>query len=185
MSASRQKRLNCCVTTKLTRWAKNGPMRCNMIGEALAQRPPLGCLSVAAVRADKGGKVPSADAATTSTAPSVSPADRAERRQITVMFSDLVGSTALSARMDPEDLREVISTYHLRTAPSGERRCSSKIPMLRRPVPVPQSIVRAAQKASIPYRARPRGINTIARPATPAPSPLVAGRLREGMTDIE
>ncbi len=35
----------------------------------------------------------------------------AERRQITVMFSDLVGSTALSARMDPEDLREVISAY--------------------------------------------------------------------------
>ena len=31
----------------------------------------------------------------------------AERRQVTVMFSDLVGSTALSARMDPEDLREV------------------------------------------------------------------------------
>jgi class 3 adenylate cyclase/predicted ATPase len=35
----------------------------------------------------------------------------AERRQLTVMFSDLVGSTALSARMDPEDLREVISAY--------------------------------------------------------------------------
>ena len=35
------------------------------------------------------------------------PQDTAERRQVTVMFSDLVGSTALSARMDPEDLREV------------------------------------------------------------------------------
>jgi class 3 adenylate cyclase/predicted ATPase len=35
----------------------------------------------------------------------------AERRQVTVMFSDMVGSTALSARMDPEDLREVISAY--------------------------------------------------------------------------
>ena len=34
-----------------------------------------------------------------------------ERRQVTVMFSDLVGSTALSAGMDPEDLREVISVY--------------------------------------------------------------------------
>jgi SAM domain (Sterile alpha motif) len=34
------------------------------------------------------------------------PQDTAERRQVTVMFSDLVGSTALSARMDPEDLRE-------------------------------------------------------------------------------
>jgi class 3 adenylate cyclase/predicted ATPase len=40
------------------------------------------------------------------------PQDTAERRQVTVMFSDLVGSTALSARMDPEDLREVISAYH-------------------------------------------------------------------------
>ena len=37
------------------------------------------------------------------------PQDIAERRQVTVMFSDLVGSTALSARMDPEDLREVIT----------------------------------------------------------------------------
>ena len=45
--------------------------------------------------------------AATSTEPS--PQDTAERRQVTVMFSDLVGSTALSARMDPEDLREVIS----------------------------------------------------------------------------
>ena len=39
------------------------------------------------------------------------PLETAERRQVTVMFSDLVGSTALSARMDPEDLREVISAY--------------------------------------------------------------------------
>jgi class 3 adenylate cyclase len=37
--------------------------------------------------------------------------DDAERRHVTVMFSDLVGSTALSTRMDPEDLREVISAY--------------------------------------------------------------------------
>ncbi len=64
-----------------------------------------------ALRSDAGNKAPSADAATPSTAPSVSPEDRAERRQVTVMFSDLVGSTALSARMDPEDLREVISAY--------------------------------------------------------------------------
>ena len=41
----------------------------------------------------------------------VAPLDTAERRQVTVMFSDLVGSTALSTRMDPEDLREVISAY--------------------------------------------------------------------------
>src|SRR6516165_4254491 len=37
--------------------------------------------------------------------------DTAERRQVTVMFSDLVGSTRLSAHLDPEDLREVISAY--------------------------------------------------------------------------
>src|ERR1700680_4110077 len=36
----------------------------------------------------------------------------AERRQLTVMFCDLVGSTALSALLDPEDLREVIGAYH-------------------------------------------------------------------------
>src|SRR5499427_771558 len=42
----------------------------------------------------------------------ITPRDTAERRQVTVMFSDLVGSTALSARMDPEDLRELISAYH-------------------------------------------------------------------------
>ena len=56
-------------------------------------------------------KPPSADATTTPAAASKSPEDRAERRQVTVMFSDLVGSTALSARMDPEDLGEVISAY--------------------------------------------------------------------------
>lgn len=37
--------------------------------------------------------------------------DAAERRQVTVMFSDLVGSTALAGRLDQEDLREVISGY--------------------------------------------------------------------------
>jgi class 3 adenylate cyclase len=39
-------------------------------------------------------------------------APAAERRQLTVMFCDLVGSTALSARLDPEDLRELIGAYH-------------------------------------------------------------------------
>ena len=55
-----------------------------------------------------------ADAAPTSPKPALTepkPQDTAERRQVTVMFSDLVGSTALSTRMDPEDLREVISAY--------------------------------------------------------------------------
>jgi class 3 adenylate cyclase/predicted ATPase len=56
-------------------------------------------------------------AATVTTASRDSPepaaaAATAERRQLTVMFCDLVGSTALSARLDPEDLREVIGAYH-------------------------------------------------------------------------
>jgi class 3 adenylate cyclase len=46
-------------------------------------------------------------------APAIEPprSDSAERRRVTVMFSDLVGSTALSARMDPEDLRGIIGAY--------------------------------------------------------------------------
>jgi class 3 adenylate cyclase len=40
------------------------------------------------------------------------PRTDAERRQLTVVFCDLVGSTALSARLDPEDLREIVGAYH-------------------------------------------------------------------------
>jgi class 3 adenylate cyclase len=47
--------------------------------------------------------------------------DTAERRQVTVMFSDLVGSTALSACMDPEDLREIISAYQKAVADTVQR----------------------------------------------------------------
>jgi class 3 adenylate cyclase len=46
---------------------------------------------------------------------------QAERRQLTVMFCDLVGSTALSARLDPEDLRAVIGAYHRCVAAGIER----------------------------------------------------------------
>jgi class 3 adenylate cyclase/predicted ATPase len=69
--------------------------------EASAPTPPL---SDAPLAIDKAAK------------------DTAERRQVTVMFSDLVGSTALSARMDPEDLREVISSYQKCVAETV-RRC--------------------------------------------------------------
>ena len=77
--------------------------------------------AIAALRNDASGKAPSVDAGTTSSAPSAPPEDRAERRQVTVMFSDLVGSTALSARMDPEDLREVISAYQKCVAETVQR----------------------------------------------------------------
>ncbi len=64
--------------------------------------------AIAVLGADASAKAPPADAlpATGRTG-----RDTAERRQVTVMFSDLVGSTALSTRIDPEDLREVISDY--------------------------------------------------------------------------
>jgi class 3 adenylate cyclase/tetratricopeptide (TPR) repeat protein len=45
------------------------------------------------------------------TSPDASESIDAERRQVTVMFCDLVGSTALSTRLDPEDLQAVISGY--------------------------------------------------------------------------
>ena len=60
-----------------------------------------------------GGRLAAAGASTTApAAPPSSPASSAERRQITVVFVDLVGSTAMSARLDPEDLRDVIGAYH-------------------------------------------------------------------------
>ncbi len=63
-----------------------------------------------------GGEAPTRDLAqpaASATSTPVSPlTSDAERRQLTVMFCDLVGSTALSARLDPEDLREVIGAYH-------------------------------------------------------------------------
>jgi class 3 adenylate cyclase/predicted ATPase len=64
--------------------------------------------AIAALRTDDNATAPAPDAVLTH---GKAPTDTAERRQVTVMFSDLVGSTALSARMDPEDLREVISAY--------------------------------------------------------------------------
>src|SRR6478609_11325278 len=45
-------------------------------------------------------------------APQSVPRTDAERRQLTVMFCDLVGSSELSVRLDPEDLRRVIGAYH-------------------------------------------------------------------------
>src|SRR5215469_10699398 len=61
----------------------------------------------------------SSEAASATAAPTKDTA--AERRQVTVMFSDLVGSTALSARMDLEDLREVISAYQKCVAETVQR----------------------------------------------------------------
>jgi class 3 adenylate cyclase/predicted ATPase len=64
--------------------------------------------AIAALRAEVSTPAPLSDAVLET---DEAAKDTAERRQVTVMFSDLVGSTALSAHMDPEDLREVISAY--------------------------------------------------------------------------
>lgn len=64
--------------------------------------------AIAALRAAEGTPTPLSDA---SLANHEVAKDSAERRQVTVMFSDLVGSTALSARLDPEDLRDILSAY--------------------------------------------------------------------------
>jgi class 3 adenylate cyclase len=67
--------------------------------------------AIAALRAEHPTVAQSA-ASATSAPTSLSPTAEAERRQLTVMFCDLAGSTALSSRLDPEDLREVIGAYH-------------------------------------------------------------------------
>src|SRR5438876_10598260 len=64
--------------------------------------------AIAALRADASAKAPPLDALP---ATDITAKDTAELRQVTVMFPDLVGSTALSTRIDPEDLRVVISAY--------------------------------------------------------------------------
>ncbi|UVC18284.1 SAM domain-containing protein [Mesorhizobium onobrychidis] len=68
--------------------------------------------AIAALRANSDTAATSTTrslAAISGTAP---PLLEAERRQLTVMFVGVVGSTALAGRLDPEDMREVIGTYH-------------------------------------------------------------------------
>jgi class 3 adenylate cyclase len=64
--------------------------------------------AIAALRAGANAQAPAPYALPTA---DKSAKDTADARQVTLMFSDLVGSTALSARMDPEDLCEVNSAY--------------------------------------------------------------------------
>ena len=65
--------------------------------------------AIAVLRAESTAKAPPPDAPP---ATDITAKDAAERRQVTIMFCDLVGSTALSARLDPEDMREIIGSYH-------------------------------------------------------------------------
>ena len=71
--------------------------------------------AIAALRAGAPRRRPLAEQGRTISETAL-PSLEAERRQLTVMFFDLVGSTALAARLDPEDMREVIGAYHRRVA---------------------------------------------------------------------
>lgn len=70
---------------------------------------------LAAIAALRSGPAPSAAALRAAEpapgAPAVARASEAERRQLTVAFVDLVGSTELNRRLDPEDMRELIRAY--------------------------------------------------------------------------
>ena len=68
--------------------------------------------AIAALGADPPTRDMAAAGPSALSAPTPTPTIDAERRQLTVMFCDLVGSTALSTRYDPEDLRELIGDYH-------------------------------------------------------------------------
>src|SRR5215467_4367784 len=83
------------------------PMRCAVCG---AENPP-GKKCCADCGAALSLHTFSAPAEAASPLPAA-PMSSAERRQITVLFCDLVGSTALASRLDPEDLREIIGVYH-------------------------------------------------------------------------
>ena len=67
---------------------------------------------LAAIAALRTERPTAARAASATSAPISLLAIDAERRQLTVMFCDLVGSTPLAARFDPEDLREIVGAYH-------------------------------------------------------------------------
>jgi class 3 adenylate cyclase/predicted ATPase len=87
----------CCPSCGATN--RSGARFCSKCGKALAS--------------DGAVELASPIAASTSyPSHGTHPAASAERRQLTVMFVDLVGSTALAGRLDPEDMREIISAYH-------------------------------------------------------------------------
>src|SRR5262249_35830544 len=73
-------------------------------GTAETASPPVQSIQLPPLQQDQPAKI--------ALPPTTPPTSEAERRQLTVMFCDLVDSTALSGQLDPEDLREVIQAYH-------------------------------------------------------------------------
>src|ERR1700731_2819772 len=94
-----------------------GPDELKELGVSLGDRQRL--LKAIAARSGAAAEtpVPVAQAGKTPAVPAPAPSapaqePTAERRQLTVLFADLVGSTALSQALDPEDLRDVLHAYH-------------------------------------------------------------------------
>jgi SAM (Sterile alpha motif) domain-containing protein len=118
-----------------------------------------------------GAAVPAASA---TAAPRDAPAPaEAERRQLTVMFCDLVGSTALSARLDPEDLREVIAAYH--RAVAGFDGFVAKYTWL---APLTIAALPASPR-SISAQASPRAPQRCRKRSAPAPAPNSRSRANQ------
>src|SRR5262249_20889307 len=78
---------------------------------APAVNGPLGPVPETAPASQEPAESTDIVATLASAAPQVRTTAEAERRQLTVMFCDLVGSTTLSGQLDPEDLREVVRSY--------------------------------------------------------------------------
>ena len=74
--------------------------------------PRLKLLNAIAALREGAAPSPAVEQPSETPVPAAAPSAAAERRQLTVMFCDLVGSTALAARLDPEELRDVIGAYH-------------------------------------------------------------------------
>src|ERR671927_138131 len=119
---------------------------------------------------------PRSSKATTATKqPAPAPVSSAERRQLTVMFCDLVGSTALSARLDPEDMREVIAAYHKCVADVVGRFEGFIARYMGDGVLVYFGWPRAHEdEAERAVRAGLAIVDALAGPETPAPEPLAA-----------
>jgi predicted ATPase/class 3 adenylate cyclase len=106
-----------------------GSKFCNQCGAALAPRcPSCGHETISGAKfcPECGTRLTTSHAlasTTTAAAPSVTSTfiSSAERRQLTVLFCDIVGSTTLATRLDPEDLREIIAAYRCCVAEAVSR----------------------------------------------------------------
>jgi class 3 adenylate cyclase len=86
--------------------------RRKVLASIAALRGPGAPLDPIPLSAPTDGGPPSGHPGATAEAAGTRIAPEAERRQLTIMFCDLVGSTPLAARLDPEDLRDLIGAYH-------------------------------------------------------------------------